>query len=283
MPKVIIVGCGFLGEAAADLFLKDGWSVLGLCGHEESARRLEGKGLAISVIDITQEYVAPAAWRGADALVFCASTRGGDPSAYRSVYLDGLLNSIAAFKPRRVLFCSSTSVYAQTDGSIIDEESEANPPRDAGLTLRDAEGVTLACGGYVARLAGLYGPGRSVLLKKFLADEAVIEGEGRRWINQIHRDDAASAIIRLFTHRAAPGVYNVADDTPTSQREIYEWLSEFHHKPLPPSTDTPQPTRRGWSNKRVSNAKLRAIGWAPVYPSFREALQHLPPAGDAKQ
>lgn len=277
MPKVIIVGCGFLGEAAADLFLKDGWSVLGLCGHEESARRLEGKALAISVIDITQEYVAPAAWRGADALVFCASTRGGDPSAYRSVYLDGLLNSIAAFKPRRILFCSSTSVYAQMDGSIVDEESVTNPPRDTGLILRDAESVTLACGGYVARLAGLYGPARSVLLKKFLANEAVIEGDGQRWINQIHRDDAARAIVHLFTHRSAPGIYNVADGTPASQREIYGWLANFHHMELPPSTEVLQPTRRGWSNKRISNAKLRATGWEPLYPSFREALSHLPP------
>lgn len=281
MPKVIIVGCGFLGEAAADLFLRDGWAVLGLCSQEDSARRLTDKGFDISVMDVTEGFSAPAHWRGADALVFCASTRGGDPADYRSVYLDGLLNSIAAFKPRRVLFCSSTSVYAQTDGAIVDEESPANPPRDTGRTLRDAEGVTLACGGYVARLAGLYGPGRSVLLRKFLANEAVIEGEGRRWINQIHRDDAARAIVHLFIHRAASGIYNVTDDTPASQKEIYGWLADFYHQALPPSTDVPQPTRRGWSNKRVSNAKLRATGWELLYPSFREALPHLSPPSEA--
>lgn len=278
MPKVIIVGCGFLGEAAADLFLKDGWSVLGICSNEESARRLAGNNFEIRALDITREFSPTAPWRGADALILSASTRGGDLAAYRAVYLDGLLNSIAAFKPRRVLFCSSTSVYAQTDGTTVDEESEANPPRDTGLILRDAEGVALACGGYVARLAGLYGPRRSVLQRKFLAGEAVIEGDGERWINQIHRDDAARAIFHLFTHRAEPGIYNVSDDISTSQREIYGWLSDFYQKPLPPSSERLAPSRRGWSNKRISNAKLRATGWSPLYPSFRDALPHLPAA-----
>jgi len=275
LPKVIIVGCGFLGEAAADLFLRDGWSVLGICSNEESARRLASHNFEIRALDITREFSPTASWRGADALVLSASTKGGDLAAYRSVYLDGLLNSIAAFKPRRVLFCSSTSVYAQTNGSTVDEDSEANPPRDTGLILRDAEGVALACGGYVARLAGLYGPGRSVLQRKFLTGEAVIEGDGERWINQIHRDDAARAISHLFTHRAEPGIYNVSDDISASQREIYRWLSDFYQKPLPPSGERPAPSRRGWSNKRVSNAKLRATGWSPLYPSFRDALPHL--------
>ena len=32
-------------------------------------------------------------------------------------------------------------------------------------------------------------------------------------------------------------------------------------------------SKRGESNKRVSNAKLRAIGWTPRYPTFAEAME----------
>jgi nucleoside-diphosphate-sugar epimerase len=257
------------------LFFAAGWSVLGLCSNAESARQLAGKAFEIRAIDIREEFSIRPPWRYADALIHCASTRGGDLSAYRSVYLDGLLNAVTAFQPRRALFCSSTSVYTQTDGSVVTEESEAAPSRDTGLTLLDAEGVALACGGYVARLAGLYGPGRSVLQRKFLAHEATLEAGGERWINQIHRDDAARALFHLFAQRAEPGIYNVADDLPASQKEIYTWLADYYQQPLPPSSDVIKPSKRGWTNKRVSNAKMRKTGWAPIYESFRDALPQL--------
>jgi nucleoside-diphosphate-sugar epimerase len=269
---VIIAGCGFLGEAAADLFFGAGWQVLGLVASDESARRLAGKPYAIGVVDITKAFDIEAPWQGADALVHCASTNRGGTEAYRKVYLEGLLNTIAAVKPRRSLFVSSTSVYAQTDGSLVNERSETKPLRAAGLYLLDAEGVARASGGYVARLSGLYGPGRSVLTRKFLSGEAVLEERGERWINQIHRDDAARAIVHLFSRRAAPEIYNVTDDAPMRQRDLYQTLANHFHKPMPPAGPRAADRKRAWTSKRVSNERLRATGWAPIYPSFREAL-----------
>ena len=54
--------------------------------------------------------------------------------------------------------------------------------------------------------------------------EAVIEGDGRRWVNQIHRDDGARALA-LLVENGHPGIYNVADDRPSPQFEIYDWLA----------------------------------------------------------
>ena len=127
------------------------------------------------------------------------------PEAYRSVYVDGLLNALAGIKPRQMLITGSTSVYAQTDGSWVDETSEARPDRETGRILLEAEAIALRSGGFVARLSGLYGPGRSVLMRKFLSGEAVIEGDGLRWINQVHRDDAAKAVVHLLTETGASG------------------------------------------------------------------------------
>lgn len=274
MPKVIIAGCGFLGEAAADLFFSSGWEVLAF-GREDSVRRLAGKSYEVRPQDLTQEFLLDAPWRGADALIYAVSTRGGDAEAYRLAYLEGFLNTIAAAKPRRSLFVSSTSVYAQSDGEWVTEESPADPSRDTGLILRDAEGVALVSGGYVVRLAGLYGPKRSVLLKRYLAKEAALDGEGSRWINQIHRDDAAKALFHLFAHRCAPGIYNVADDQPATQREVYQWIADFLGGNLPGQAQGEVVRRRGASNKRISNNKLKAIGWSPAYSSYRDALAEL--------
>lgn len=274
MPKVIIAGCGFLGEAAADLFSGAGWDVLGLCASEDSASRLAGKPWPVRAVDISQPHSFAPGWQGADALIHCASSGKGGPDAYRAVYLEGLLNLVAALRPRRTLFTSSTSVYAQTDGSWVDENSPAQPDRETGRILRDAEGVALASGGYVARLSGLYGPGRSVLLRKFLSGEARLE-ERARWINQVHRDDAAQAIFHLFAVRAAPGIYNVSDQTPATQREVYGWIAEFFSRPLPPPGEPDFNRKRGWTSKRISTEKLRASGWAPAFPGYRDALPTL--------
>jgi len=272
LPRVIIVGCGFLGETVADFFFQAGWDVLGLCASEESAARLGTKPYPIRIQDITQPSPICREWQGVDALVHAVSSRGGDASAYRAIYLEGLLNGIATFQPRGCLFVSSTSVYAQTNGSWVDETSETQPDRETGKVLLEAEQVALLSGGYVARLGGLYGPGRSVLRKRFLAGEAVIEGDGSRWINQIHRDDAARALRHLFVHRAPPGVYNVVDDTPATQRTLLTWLAEATGRSLPPEGPIASNRRRGWSNKRVRNVRLRESDWRPTYPSYATAL-----------
>lgn len=275
--RVLVVGCGFVGEAVADLFHAAGWQVTGWTHSEESAARLAAvKPYPVQAHDITDADHVDAAARQApgggalDALVDCVSSgRGGGPEAYRRVYLDGARNLSAAFRPVRFVYTGSTSVYAQTDGSTVDESSPAEPDRETGRILLETEAVVLAApGGTVARLAGIYGPGRSNLLRKFLAGEAVIEGDGSRWLNQIHRDDAASALFRLAQPDATPGIYNVADASPLTQFELYRALADEFGRPLPSYGPEDRNRKRGWTSKRIANDRLRALGWLPRYPSF---------------
>ena len=66
----------------------------------------------------------------------------------------------------------------------------------------EAERIALDANGSVARLSGIYGPGRSYLLKRYLEGNSQIDGfssdSSGRWINQIHRDDAAQAIAHII-------------------------------------------------------------------------------------
>jgi len=139
------------------------------------------------------------------------------------------------------------------------------------LSALEEEDLVIAHSGIVARLAGIYGPGRSVLLRKFFDGTAMIEGDGAKWINQVHRDDIALALVQLIT-TGARGIFNVNDDCPLSQREVYTWLAQRFDRPLPPSGPVDTNRKRGWTNKRVSNARLRALGWVPRFPSFFEAV-----------
>jgi nucleoside-diphosphate-sugar epimerase len=274
VKRVVIFGCGFVGVRAARLFAEAGWEVLGVTRSASSAEALAGEPYHVFACDISDPAAMAAATglHSADAVISAVSSGRGGEEAYRQVYLRGLENIHALLRPGRVLFVSSTSVYAQNDGSWVTEESPAEPVSPTSRILRDAEELALGAGGRVARLAGIYGPGRSVLLRKFLDGTAVIEGDGGRHINQIHADDAAAALFRLIDGELAPGIYNVADDQPVTQLACAEWIAAALARPLPPRGPVDLQRKRGVTNKRVSNRKLRSLGWSLRYPTFREAL-----------
>jgi nucleoside-diphosphate-sugar epimerase len=274
MKRIVILGCGFVGKRAARLFAEAGWDATGVTRSPESAARLAGETYRAVACDIADAEKLSAAkeLQGADVVISAVSSGRGGVEVYREVYLQGLENAITRLHPGSVVFVSSTSVYGQNDGSWVSEESPAEPVSPTSRILREAEEVALGHGGVVARLAGIYGPGRSVLLRKFLEGSAVIEGEGIRHINQIHADDAAAALFRLVERPLPPGIYNVVDDRPVTQLECYTWLAAKLAQPLPPRGPVDTTRKRGVTDKRVSNGKLRSLGWAPRYPSYREAL-----------
>lgn len=302
VKRVLIVGCGFVGEKLAD-FLHAQKSATPLqitawTATESSAQALRSLKpyKEIAACDISdfntleqeciRKHYHPSTF---DVIVHCASSSAFSATAphqkrahfYRKVYLDGTRNLLTLFQPKRYIFAGSTSVYGQIDGSWVDEESPTTPERESGQILLETEKFLLAQNPthIVARLAGIYGPGRSVLLKKFLEGRAQIEGDGSHWINQVHRDDIVRALaLFVLNHEIPGGIYNVVDDTPLGQFDFYQQLAEKCSRPLPPQ-GAPidfQNRKRAWTHKRVSNRKLRTLThWEPQFPSFIDALPGL--------
>ena len=274
MPRLLIAGCGYLGQAVADLFLEADWQVEGWTMSPESAKRLWTRSYSVRAVDISNQDDVRAQAGNFDTVLHLASTRGGDSHSYREVYLNGVRNLLGRFGTSKILFTSSTSVYAQNSGEWVTEESAAEPKPETGRILREAEDLVRAKNGVVIRLAGIYGPGRSALLTKFLGGEAILDLENDRFVNEIHRDDAAAAIQLLMTRQNSLGqVYNVVDNEPLLLSECYRWLAARLNRPLPPIGRSTAKRKRGESNKRVGNAKLRAIGWTPHYPSFAAGME----------
>lgn len=281
--RVLVIGCGYVGERAADLLNEAGHQVTGVTHTSESAARLSAaKPWPVRACDVSspaQTAALAASVGGADVFIHCASSGKGGAESYQAVHVNGMGNLLAAFPGAHPLFTSSTSVYPQTDGSAVDETSPAEPPRETGRLLRAAEQIALDAGGSVARLAGIYGPGRSFVLKNLLEGKSGIEtAEGApdgRVINQIHREDAASALVHLAT-RTLAGIHNVVDDAPMPQRACLEKLAFLFSLPRP-GDKAPDPARkRGWTHKTISNTRLRATGWTPLYPDYFTALRDDP-------
>jgi nucleoside-diphosphate-sugar epimerase len=137
----------------------------------------------------------------------------------------------------------------------------------------------------ILRVAGIYGPDRGRWVKQFLKNEARMEGDSSRFLNMIHRDDLIGCIIAALKSGRAGEIYNAADDEPVTQLHFFQWLAQALDKPLPPSEpaavalarsgepqENPDAARkRGATNKRVSNRKLKMeLGHQFKYPNFRK-------------
>jgi len=273
MPRALIAGCGYLGRAIADLLVADGWEIEGWTMSAESARELSLAGYSSHNVNISNLEDVAARKSQFDVVIHSASTRGGDVDAYRSIYLTSAHNLLESFSGAQFLFVSSTSVYAQTDGEWVTEGSSADPKHETGKILRASENLVQKNDGTIVRLGGLYGPDRSALLRKFLSGEATIDPTSDRFINQIHRDDAADAIRFLIQREKSDSqIYNLVDNQPVLLSECYRWLAMTLNRPVPATATSTSQRKRGDSNKRVSNEKLRKVGWTPQYPTFAEGM-----------
>jgi len=276
--RVLIVGCGYVGLPLGAELARQGHEVFGLRRNPATENELRTAGISPLFADITKLEELKKLPGGFNWVVNCAAA-AGDAENYRHVYLAGttrLIEWLAADPPQKFVYTSSTSVYAQNDGLPVDETSPAEPSADTSRILVETEKVLLRAASaqnfpaIILRVAGIYGPGRGQWFKQFLKGLAKMEGNGSRFLNMIHRDDVAGCIRAALQHGRPGQIYNAADNEPVTQLQFFQWLAGALGKELPPTVPENLERRRGVTNKRVSNAKLRAeLKYEFQFPDFR--------------
>lgn len=285
--RVLIFGCGYVGLPLGAELARQGCHVVGVSRTLTAAREMEMAGVRPFAADITRPHDLARLPGPFDWVVNCVASGGGGLPEYQEVYLQGTRNLVEWLKPSppaRFVYTSSTGVYAQNDGSEVTEMSVAEASTPTGRVLVETENLLLTAArengfpAVILRAAGIYGPGRGYWFRQFLAGEAVIEEDGGRFLNMIHRDDLVRAIIAAL-QRGRPGeIYNAVDDQPVSQIEVFRWLADRLGKPMPPSAPANLVARgkRGVTNKRVSNRKLRSeLACHLDYPTYREGFEAI--------
>jgi nucleoside-diphosphate-sugar epimerase len=278
--RVLIVGCGYVGMPLGAEFVRLGHEVFGLRRNMSAESELKAVGIQPIFADVTKPEELKELPCEFDWIVNCVAA-GGDAENYREIYFDGTKNLIewlAPNPPKKFVYTSSTSVYAQNDGSQVKESSPTEPISETSKILVETEKVLLEAfqqkkfPAVILRVAGIYGPDRGHLFKQFLKNEARIEDDGSRSLNMIHRDDLVGCIIAALKSGRAGEIYNAVDDEPVSQKNFFEWLGGTLGKYPPPSAleNSLENRKRGVTNKRVSNRRLKMeLGCRFKYPNFR--------------
>ncbi|MGY2289914.1 SDR family oxidoreductase [Pseudomonas sp. SDO528_S397] len=272
-PTVVIAGCGDVGSRLATQLLAQGFEVYGL--------RRDISRLPAGVIGIAGDLFnedCPDTWPvgGVDYLVYCAAATDHDEAGYRAAYVQGLQHVLGWLndygqEPEQLLFVSSSSVYGQQKGEWVDETSATEAAGYSGKIMLEAEQVALQSGipASVVRLTGIYGPGREWLLSQVRQGYRVAI-DPPLYGNRIHADDAAGLLAFLLQHVRQGGalapVYIGVDDAPAPLAEVVDWLRGY----LGVTEWAEDASVRRAGSKQCSNARAKALGWVPTYPSYRE-------------
>ena len=269
--RVLIAGCGYAGCALGERLAAEGHTVFGL-------RRNPGS-LPPSIRSVAADLASPDSLdtlpRKLDCVIHAVSPDGSSDSDYRAAYVEGFRNLVRMLasrreRLRRLIFVSSTGVYAQRRGEWVDETSPTRPEGLAGRRLLEGERIALD-GTYpavVLRAGGIYGPGRAGAIRRAIGR---IDDDGApAYANRVHRDDLAGILRHLMLLADPESVYLGVDHEPADRRVVSEWLASYPGLETQRNTETG--TARSRTNKRCDNARLVASGYVFKYPTFREGF-----------
>lgn len=281
--QVLILGAGFSGSAIATAFLPLAQSVTGTTRSEDKLAGLRTLGIDALVYDgvtISPE-LAVVMKRTTHLIQSIAPGRDGDPMMRPGA------SSLATLMPnlKWAGYLSTVGVYGDHRGAWVAEDASLEPVSARSVERVAAEQAWLAFGQAstipvaVLRLSGIYGPGRNAFCN-------LAAGTARRLIkpdqvfNRIRVEDIAGAAIFL-SERSIGGIYNVTDHEPAPPQDIVAEAARLMGVEPPPEipfeTAELSPMARSFygENKRVSNTRLRDLGFVFRFPDYRISLADL--------
>jgi nucleoside-diphosphate-sugar epimerase len=272
-PHLLIFGLGYSARAVAAAAIGAGYRVTGT-SRQADLRAPDGVAL-----------VTPGE---AGAMLGTAThwLAGAPPGPDGDPILALLGEAMQGHRPDWIGYFSTTGLYGDRKGGWVDETTMPEPTGERGrrrlVAERQWEAVaTAALARFdILRLAGIYGPGRSVF-------DALRAGESRRVVapghqfGRIHRNDIAGATLAAMRDGPARRVLNLSDDLPEESAVVITEAARMLGVPPPPEVSLEEALagmspmgRSFWAeNRKVSSVLTKQALRRPwTYPTYREGL-----------
>ena len=269
--KVVVIGCGDIGITLA--------AGLNLIGVAVYGVRRQAQRLPSTIIPIPADVTSPISLQALsehsfDTAIITLTPGEYSQARYELIFERGVANVLAVLQARHVIFVSSSSVYHQSDDQWINEDDPTEPHRFAGQVLLRAEQLisSISIESTIVRFSGIYGPGRTRLIKQVLAGQQ----SPPIFSNRIHRDDCAGFLQHLMTmawqNSYLHPCYLATDSEPALLCEVKSWLARQLGVELP----VPHCAAAGRNlSRRCSNQRLLATGYSLQYPNYRSGYSAI--------
>lgn len=283
--KALIAGCGYTGRRLAARLLADGVEVVGTVRDPRGASGLEAAGIQPLIVDADDPPSTFALERVAPDVCFFLippAPVAEDPDAAR---LSRVVEALRRAPLECFVYASSTAVYGDRGDETVSESAVPQPASAKGEARLAAERKVLELGWRldsrprIARIAGIYGPGRTLGPAIREGRYQLIKGH-ESWSSRVHVDDLVTALIAVWRAGASGRVYNVCDDEPHLSSEYARLTASLLDLDLLEISEDgaralygPDRLARVLASRRVSNRRLRGeLGVRLAYPSVREGL-----------
>ena len=223
----LVVGCGYVGARFARQ-AAGRRPVLGIVRTGSSASELEEAGINTMRLDLddTHPVLQPSLATAAEgaAVVYLVPPPDHGTSDPR---LERFLLQLGDAVPAVLVYVSTTGVYGDTGGALVDEHAPLAPGNDRARRRVAAESVAQAwCAArgvrcVILRVPGIYGPHR-LPLERLERGEPALRPEDAGPGNRIHVDDLTAGIAAAIDQPGAQGAYNVSDGDPASTTEFLQ-------------------------------------------------------------
>lgn len=240
--KVLVIGAGFVGSAAAAQLQTLGHEVTVTATTEQKVATLKERFGRAVVLRGSDADSVTAAVAGQDAVVITAGpsaqgsmTPEGRAKTYHDVLVKTAENVVAAAGPEtRLISLSSLSVYGDAANHLaqIDESSPvtaSNDPSPSNFLAMERTYATAGDRAAVLRCGDIFGPGDPPIAEKVAMAHKYLNGSvpfsGSALLYRLHVDDAAAAVVHAVENNLS-GLFNLThSDVPPTNARLFDTLS----------------------------------------------------------
>jgi nucleoside-diphosphate-sugar epimerase len=269
LPKVAIIGCGYIGTELAILWAKKGFQITATSASLKKIKLLSKLVQKASIYKGTNDATISQILLENDVIVLTlSSNRHGDIEQTFLRTAQFLRKSAMELNiPKTLIYTSNMSVYGDQMGLWVQEDAPLKAATLQGKLLIETENTYLSLSEWgwqvsIFRLGEIYGPGREISKRVKELEGKVLPGTGNVFTNMVHQEDVVKAIDYAYS-RELSGVYNLVDDDHPMQKDFYDMVAQKFHlrKVLWDPTLVPMN-----GNKRLSNIKIKKEGFRFTYP-----------------
>lgn len=286
MSRLFAFGLGFSAQALAERLARQDWEIAGTARDEAKVTQLSDKGYAATRFAGEPRNLEFLAGLKDSTHLLHSIPPGADGDPVFTHYRDDIakLGSL-----EWIGYLSTVGVYGNQNGNWVDETTPPKPnsARTEARVIAEKAwldfGAEIGVPAHVFRLAGIYGPGRSVFDKLAAGTARRINKDGQVF-SRIHVADIASVLEASIAQPRAGAIYNVADNEPTAPGDVVAHAAKMIGMTPPPEIDfadadlTPMARTFYEGSRRISNALIKSeLGVTLRYPTYREGLVSLIP------